>query len=396
MWQKMQRKAVQIVAAAPGTILYKSDGNTDQNCAFCTTSCDWNAVYIMHADGSVAWYGHMKSGSLTTKAVGQSVAVGEYLGSVGSSGNSTGPHLHFEVYTNSNYNQLVDPWNGPCNSRNPGVGWWANQEPYTLPTLCRLMTNKTAPAYGYCPSDEVINECHNFSSGDTLFLSSYYRDVSNGNSTVHTIYKPDGTIWNTWNQNFSTFYIASFWYYYWILPNPAPSGVWKYEVTYNGTQKEFIHFSVNDAVLKVCPNNYYVIKSTVSGTTYQWQVNTGSGFANISNGTNYSGVNTSTLQLNNLPSSFYGYQYRCLVNGNTASKILTLQFVSYWNGRADKKWEDEANWSCGNIPDQNTDVIIPTNTNTPEVNANAVCRTLTMQNGGKLSVKPGIQLKVLK
>jgi hypothetical protein len=79
-WQKMERNIVQVIAAAPGTIIAKSDGNFDQNCSF--TACDWNAVYIMHADGSVAWYGHMKAGSLTNKTVGQTVLTGEYLGIV--------------------------------------------------------------------------------------------------------------------------------------------------------------------------------------------------------------------------------------------------------------------------------------------------------------------------
>ena len=87
--------AVRIVAAAPGTIVSKTDGNFDRNCAI--GSGQWNAVYVRHADNSVAWYGHMKSGSLTTKAVGETVVTGEYLGIVGSSGSSTGPHLHFEI-----------------------------------------------------------------------------------------------------------------------------------------------------------------------------------------------------------------------------------------------------------------------------------------------------------
>ena len=38
---------------------------------------------FMHADGSIAWYGHMKSGSLTEKQ--DTVAQGEYLGIIGSS-----------------------------------------------------------------------------------------------------------------------------------------------------------------------------------------------------------------------------------------------------------------------------------------------------------------------
>lgn len=39
-WQKMERNIVQVIAAAPGTIIAKSDGNFDQNCSFCTSSCD--------------------------------------------------------------------------------------------------------------------------------------------------------------------------------------------------------------------------------------------------------------------------------------------------------------------------------------------------------------------
>jgi len=41
-------------------------------------------------------YGHMQLGSLTVRQ-GESVAVGQTLGQVGSTGQSTGPHLHFEI-----------------------------------------------------------------------------------------------------------------------------------------------------------------------------------------------------------------------------------------------------------------------------------------------------------
>src|SRR5204862_192241 len=54
-WNRVDDDAVLVVAGAPGVIVNKSDGNFDRNCAM--NNGNWNAVYIRHADGSVAWYG---------------------------------------------------------------------------------------------------------------------------------------------------------------------------------------------------------------------------------------------------------------------------------------------------------------------------------------------------
>ncbi len=243
-WQKMSLNAVQIVAAAPGTIIGKSDGYSDTSCSLCS-SCNWNAVYIMQADGSVAWYGHMKVNSQTPKAIGQTVALGEYLGIVGSSGNSTGPHLHFEVYTNNSYTQLVDPWAGSCNALNGLTGWWANQQPYYVSTLNKIMTHTLPPAMPGCKSGEVVNASGNFVDGQTVYLASYYRDQQNGQQSVHTIYQPDNSIYSSWVQNFTTYYSASYWYYNFVLPNGGPTGMWRYEISYNGQPALSTYFAVN-------------------------------------------------------------------------------------------------------------------------------------------------------
>ena len=55
-----------------------------------------NHVVIEHADGEHSVYAHLKPGSLKVKA-GDRVAMGQPLASVGTSGNSTEPHLHFHV-----------------------------------------------------------------------------------------------------------------------------------------------------------------------------------------------------------------------------------------------------------------------------------------------------------
>ena len=53
-----------------------------------------NLVRVRHANGVETFYAHL---SATTVHVGQKVKTGEQVGRVGSTGNSTGPHLHLEV-----------------------------------------------------------------------------------------------------------------------------------------------------------------------------------------------------------------------------------------------------------------------------------------------------------
>ncbi|MFD3451702.1 transglycosylase family protein [Streptomyces sp. NPDC058691] len=63
-------------------------------------------VVIRHADGMYTQYGHLSS--LTVRA-GQTVSAGRQVGRSGSTGNTTGPHLHFEVRTGEGYGTDVDP-----------------------------------------------------------------------------------------------------------------------------------------------------------------------------------------------------------------------------------------------------------------------------------------------
>lgn len=89
------------IASNQGTAVYASDGGT-------VTLAGWNGGYgncimIDHGNGYVTLYGHLSSISVS---VGQTVSQGATIGAVGSTGNSTGPHLHFEVLKNGT---RIDP-----------------------------------------------------------------------------------------------------------------------------------------------------------------------------------------------------------------------------------------------------------------------------------------------
>jgi murein DD-endopeptidase MepM/ murein hydrolase activator NlpD len=64
------------------------------------------AVYILHEDGDVTVYGHMDE---ILVEPGQYVEAGETIALLGNRGQSTGPHLHFEVHQGGEEGKRIDP-----------------------------------------------------------------------------------------------------------------------------------------------------------------------------------------------------------------------------------------------------------------------------------------------
>lgn len=98
-----------VVAAADGTVVATNSSCTHNWGKSYSCGCGGgygNYVMISHAGGKMTVYGHLTS---LTVSSGQSVSRGQIIGYVGSTGNSTGPHLHYECRLNGvRYNPMSE------------------------------------------------------------------------------------------------------------------------------------------------------------------------------------------------------------------------------------------------------------------------------------------------
>ncbi len=86
-----------IIASAAGTVEQVTSGNTGYG----------YSVLIDHGNGIKTRYGHCLADSIVVQ-VGDKVEQGQTIAQVGSTGNSTGPHLHFEIMYNGAYANPLD------------------------------------------------------------------------------------------------------------------------------------------------------------------------------------------------------------------------------------------------------------------------------------------------
>ncbi|MFE2016379.1 M23 family metallopeptidase [Streptomyces sp. NPDC059491] len=89
-----------VKAAAAGTVVKAGPNGGGDGPAY------GNAIVVKHANGRYSQYAHL---SKIKVHIGQKVGAGQQIALSGNTGNSSGPHLHFEIRTTPNYGSAVNP-----------------------------------------------------------------------------------------------------------------------------------------------------------------------------------------------------------------------------------------------------------------------------------------------
>ena len=94
------------IACEMGANVYASEEGTVEKAGF-NRGGYGNHIILKHSDGSKTLYAHLKAGGILVSP-GEYVKKGQVIGLMGSTGRSTGAHLHFEIIINGT---RVNPFN---------------------------------------------------------------------------------------------------------------------------------------------------------------------------------------------------------------------------------------------------------------------------------------------
>jgi len=217
-FRDMDDETLPILAAASGTVIATEEGEFDRN-----TSCesyDWNYVWIEYDNGFNAWYGHLKQDSVTVLP-GDTVVAGQQIGVIGSSGCSTAPHLHYELWDCDWYN--IDPF---------------LDELWSLPpiydTELGLLEGMTRIG-GFATWEDLVDPGDDMISAPTSSLAGVGMSMAGGTSgdvITLQVRRPDETLWVDWDNELTAAYRHHFWY--WNFYHDLNQGTWTANIDIDG------------------------------------------------------------------------------------------------------------------------------------------------------------------
>lgn len=256
---------VQVLAAAAGRVTYVQDGLYDRETEGDVTKKLGNYLAIYHSTGHFTYYGHLKKNSINV-AVGDSVSAGDLIALVGSSGNSTDPHLHFEVYYDSTY--IVDPFVGPCGNANT---LWLTPERYD--------TSFGIFEYGLISQnnltkDHLRNRLDRLNNNTTIAPSSdsslnfwaHLYGLRAGKTLKITWHSPEKKNWFSYTVTLDKDY---WYYYYWSFINHQnlQIGTWEIHLEYDGATSITQTFDVSKTATINEPNHHKICRELHAEST---------------------------------------------------------------------------------------------------------------------------------
>ncbi|WP_421379323.1 peptidoglycan DD-metalloendopeptidase family protein [Bacillus salacetis] len=141
-----------------------------------------HVIFIKHSNGYETVYGHLNEREAEE---GQAVKKGQQIGTLGNTGRSTGPHLHFEIHQgdwNIDKNNAIDPYIVFGEGETGQTVFAKKHDPYQV----REVALKLAGSESLHPSDSAVSEgkeeaeqrIHTVQSGDTLWSIAQTYEVS--------------------------------------------------------------------------------------------------------------------------------------------------------------------------------------------------------------------------
>ena len=180
-----QDAGVDVLAAAAGTVVAVNDGEFDRQTAIITPEPESNFVVIDHGNGYRSIYRNLRRDSVEV-AVGDTVAQGERIGRVGSSGASDEPHLGFGVEHNGlPVEPILD------------VATYLQDTPDYSGDVVRIRSSRVT---SYAPASDIEEgpgrtPVFSLDSGQDIFFYGQFTSLKQNDVLEYVVFRPSGLEW---------------------------------------------------------------------------------------------------------------------------------------------------------------------------------------------------------
>ena len=226
-----------IVAALDGTVIDIHDGEYDRHTSWGSPSPNANYVILDHGDGWTTRYWHLRKDSVAVQ-IGDTVSAGDFLGLMGSSGRSTGVHIHFNIFRH----------NRPIETFFDAETYWVDPIDYVGDQVHFLDSGVSNYDINDHLKEGPSQALHfNQDSGQVTYVWARFNGLRESDLVEYVWRRPNGNIYTTGSFNVPQDYSNSVWYFSRTLPTTPDAGTWVVEFNVEGTKLGEQEFFVSAA-----------------------------------------------------------------------------------------------------------------------------------------------------